>query len=178
VKTFGKSISGHVHDEELKHKQRESEREVWVMSYLYFPFYEVVVFCRDTVLFFTYPQIQCQPQREGMGLLEYILGHASLRDIAHDGLLCTFTLHITAAGKYISSQLDNSCQGNRYCTEKAGSSTRPSHTKSHLRVTLLQPARRAAVLGRPLAFGLIEKPQQPPPLLPPPPQFQRPSADE
>jgi hypothetical protein len=30
-------------------------------------------------------------QREGMGLLEYQI-MPSLRDVAHDGLLCTFTI--------------------------------------------------------------------------------------
>jgi hypothetical protein len=39
---------------------------------------------------------------------------------------------ITAAGNSISSQLDSSCQGNRYGTEKAGGTARPSRTKSHL----------------------------------------------
>jgi hypothetical protein len=31
-----------------------------------------------------------------------------------------YIYYITAAGKSISSQLDSSCQGNRYGTEKAG----------------------------------------------------------
>jgi hypothetical protein len=38
----------------------------------------------------------------------------------------------TAAGDYISTQLDSSCQGKRYGTEKAGGTARPSRTKSHL----------------------------------------------
>jgi hypothetical protein len=36
-----------------------------------------------------------------------------LRDIAHDGCLCTL-YNIAAAENSISSQLGSSCQGNRY----------------------------------------------------------------
>ncbi len=40
--------------------------------------------------------------------------------------------NVTAAGDSISTQLGSSCQGNRYGTEKAGGTARPSRTKSHL----------------------------------------------
>ncbi len=81
-------------------------------------------------------------EREGMGLLEY-KAMPSLRDISYDGWLWPFT------GNFISWQLGSSCQGNQYGTEKAGGTARPSHTKSYLPVTLLQPARWAAVLCQP-----------------------------
>ncbi len=87
-------------------------------------------------------------QREGMGLLEYYRAIPSLRDVAHDGWLCYFLCtfqynRLSAAGNSISSQLDSSCQGNRYGSENVGVTARPSHTKSHL-----QPARWDAVLGQ------------------------------
>ncbi len=56
-------------------------------------------------------------QKRHIGLLKY-QAMPSLRDVAYDGWLCTFTIlysYITAAGNSISS-----CQGNRYGTEKAG----------------------------------------------------------
>ncbi len=64
---------------------------------------------------------------EGMGLLAY-QAKPSLRDVAHDVVLSTFT----AAGNSISTQLGSFCQDNRYCTKKASGSARPSRTKSHL----------------------------------------------
>ncbi len=61
-----------------------------------------------------------------MGLIEY-QAMPSLRDLAHDGWLCTFTvkqkLEITSARR---------SQGNRYGTEKADSTAHPSCTISHL----------------------------------------------
>jgi hypothetical protein len=54
----------------------------------------------------------------GMGLLDY-QAMPSLRYVAHDGWLCTFT----------SSQLGSFCQDNRYGTEKAGGTARPSRKK-------------------------------------------------
>jgi hypothetical protein len=56
----------------------------------------------------------------------------SLRDVAYDGWLCTVTIQQYIAGYSISSLLGSSCQGNRYGTEKAGGTARPSRTKSHL----------------------------------------------
>jgi hypothetical protein len=47
-------------------------------------------------------------------------------------LLKMVVYYITAAGNSVSSQLDSSCQGNRYGKEKAGCTARPSRTKSHL----------------------------------------------
>jgi hypothetical protein len=61
-----------------------------------------------------------------MGLLKYQT-MPSLRDVAHDGWLCTFIYYITAAGNSISSQLGSSCQGNRSGTVKADGTARPSH---------------------------------------------------
>jgi hypothetical protein len=54
----------------------------------------------------------------------------SLRVVAHDGWLCTFT--IQNSGNFISSQLVSSCHSNRYGTEKAGSTARPLGPKSPL----------------------------------------------
>ncbi len=73
----------------------------------------------------------CCSQREGTGLLEY-QAMPSLRDVAHDGWLVVYIYYITEAGHSISLQLDSSCQGNRYGTQKAGDTARPSRTKSHL----------------------------------------------
>ncbi len=66
----------------------------------------------------------CQKQGEGMGLLEY-QAIPSLRDVAHDGWLCTFT-------KY--QQLKNQLGSPSYwcVTEKAGGTARPTRTQSHL----------------------------------------------
>ncbi len=90
----------------------------------------------------------------------FLAWHSSWRTVV-------YIYYITASWKSISSQLDSSCQGNRYGTEKAGSTARPSHTKSQMRVTpsATQVGRRA-VLGSPLAFGLIGhygQPQHTPP---------------
>jgi hypothetical protein len=86
-------------------------------------------------------------QREGKGLLEY---HAmpSLRDVAHDRWLRTFTENS------ISSQLGSSCLGNRYGTEKEGGTARPSRTKSYLpgHSPPAKRVRRADVLGQPSSF--------------------------
>ncbi len=51
-----------------------------------------------------------------------------------------------------SLKLGNSCQGKRYGTEKAGGTAHPWRTNHTCRVTLLQPARRAALLGQPFSF--------------------------
>ncbi len=65
---------------------------------------------------------------------------SSLRDVAHEGKLCT----LTADENSISSQPLLRQQ------VRWGTARRPSRTKNHIyRVTLLQPARRAAVLGQP-----------------------------
>ncbi len=56
-----------------------------------------------------------------------------------------FIYSLTAAGNSFSSQLDSSYQDNGYCTERASRTAYPPRTKS----TLLQPDRRAAVLGQP-----------------------------
>jgi hypothetical protein len=46
--------------------------------------------------------------------------------------MVVFIYIITTVGNSVSSQLGNSCQGNRYSVVKAGGTARPSHTKSHL----------------------------------------------
>ncbi len=69
-------------------------------------------------------------QREGTGLLEY-KAMPSLRDTARDGWF-VYIYYLTAAGNSISTQLGSSCQSNRYGTEMAGGTARPSRTKSHL----------------------------------------------
>jgi hypothetical protein len=75
-------------------------------------------------------------KRVGMGLLEY-KAMPSLRDVAHDGVLCTFSniQPQTGASGVIR-------QGRRH-----GPSITYKITPCW--VTLLQPARRAAVLGQP-----------------------------
>ena len=70
-------------------------------------------------------------QRGGMGILEY-QAMPSLRDVAHDGWLCAFTIQCNRSWKFHQRQLDSSCKGNLCCTEKAGGTTRPSRRKSHL----------------------------------------------
>jgi hypothetical protein len=64
--------------------------------------------------------------------------------------------NVTAAGDYISTQLGNSCQGNRYCTEKAGGTARPSRTKSHLLGHSPPASQAGRRVGQALyTFGLI-----------------------
>jgi hypothetical protein len=68
----------------------------------------------------------------------------SLHDRAHDRWL--HRVHI-----FTRDETGLVCQGNRYGKEKAGGTARPVHdVQNHTcRVTLLRPARRAAVLGQP-----------------------------
>jgi hypothetical protein len=72
-----------------------------------------------------------------------------LRDEAYDGVLCTFSTRtsVTAAGFARSSQLSRSRQGKRYgpSGRRHGRSTTTQISLGW--VTLLQPARRASVLG-------------------------------
>jgi hypothetical protein len=90
-----------------------------------------------------------ETQREGMGLLEYQI-LPSLRDVAHDKWLLTLLYCITAAGNSISSQLCSSSQGMRYGSEKRQAVRTVHYVQNNTcRVTLLQPSRRAAVLGQP-----------------------------
>jgi hypothetical protein len=77
-----------------------------------------------------------------MGLLEY-QAMPSMRDVDHDGILCTFTIHITAAGNSNSSQLGSSCQGP---VQQAGGTARPSCTKSHLAFGLIGYDEKAVYL--------------------------------
>jgi hypothetical protein len=60
-----------------------------------------------------------------MGLLDY-QAIPSLRE----GVV--YIYYITLAGNSISTQLGSSFKSNRYGTEKAGSTVRPSRTKSNL----------------------------------------------
>jgi hypothetical protein len=79
-------------------------------------------------------------QRECMGLLEY-QAMPSFRDVAHDGVLCTFSNRSGAS-----------------CVVRQGRRHGPSMTYkiTPCLVTLLQQARQAAVLGQhSIAFGLI-----------------------
>jgi hypothetical protein len=77
----------------------------------------------------------------------------AIRDCSHDGWF-VYIWHIIVAGNSISSQLGSSSQGNRYGTEKAAGTARPSRTKSHL-PGHSPPARRDAVLGQPSGWILI-----------------------
>ncbi len=45
---------------------------------------------------------------------------------------CVHKLYSSSCKFHHHAQLGSSCQGNRYFTEKAGSTARPSRTKSHL----------------------------------------------
>jgi hypothetical protein len=98
-----------------------------------------------------------QDQREGMGLLEYQT-MPYLCEGAHDGWLLHFLynsswkFHQLIAGH--CGQL-LSGQPVRYGTKKAGGTARPSRTNHTCRVSLLQPARRAAVLAQ-LLVSLVE----------------------
>ncbi len=68
-------------------------------------------------------------KRECMGLLNnrpYLLAWRS------PWRMVVYIYYITTAENYISLQLGSPCQGNRYGTEKAGGTARPSHAKSHL----------------------------------------------
>ncbi len=60
-----------------------------------------------------------------------------------------YIYYITAAGNSNSLQLGSSCKGNRSGTEKAGFTTRPSHTKAHLPGHSPPACQAAAVLGQP-----------------------------
>ncbi len=75
-------------------------------------------------------------------------GHACLAWRAHDGWLL-YIYYKIAAGNSVSSQLGSSCQGTG--TVRKRQAVRPvHHVQNHTcRVTLLQPPRRAAVLGQP-----------------------------
>jgi hypothetical protein len=54
--------------------------------------------------------------------------------------MVVYIYYIAASGNFISTQVGSFCQGNRYCTEKAGG-TPAHHVENHTcRVTLLQPA--------------------------------------
>ncbi len=66
-------------------------------------------------------------------------------------------LYKKAPGNSFSPQLGSYCQGNRYGTEKAGGTARPSRTKSHVPGHHSPPASQAGrrVGPGPLAFGLI-----------------------
>ncbi len=60
-----------------------------------------------------------------------VSGHAFLASRSSCRMVvCIY--YITSAGNSIILQLDSSCQGNRYSTEKAGGTAHPSHSKSHL----------------------------------------------
>jgi hypothetical protein len=82
-------------------------------------------------------------QREGMGLLEY-QDLPPLRDVAHDGWLCIFTIQ-----QQLEIPSARSWAAPVRATGTAG--VRPvHHVQNHTcLVTLLQQARRAAVLGQP-----------------------------
>ncbi len=69
---------------------------------------------------------------QGMGLYTKVPGHASFRNVAHDGWLCTVHLLFNNSWKFHQFVAGRSWQGNWYGTEKADSTARPSRTKSHL----------------------------------------------
>ncbi len=86
-----------------------------------------------------------ESQREGMGLLEY-QAMPSLRDVAHDGWLCTFTMQ-----QQLEIPSARSCWA---APVRATGTVRKRQAvwpgqNDICPVTLLHPARRAAVLGQP-----------------------------
>ncbi len=86
-------------------------------------------------------------QREGMGLLEY-QAMPSLRDITHDGWLCTFTikqqLEIPSARSWAAPVRATGTVQKRHAVRPV------HHIQNHTsQVTLLPRARRVAVLGQP-----------------------------
>jgi len=116
-----------------------------------------------------------QPQREGMGLLEYQPGNASLAwysswrmilyiyyiiiNIFYSIIFYSFT----AARNSISSQLGSSWHGYRYGTKKAGAMASPSRTKLNLpghSPTASQAGRRVGLALYCIAFGLIDQPHK------------------
>jgi hypothetical protein len=86
-------------------------------------------------------------QREGMGLLEH-QAMPSLRDVAHDRWLCTFTII-----QQLETQSARSWAAPVWATGtvQKRQAVRPvHHVQNYIcRVTLLQPARQAAMLGQP-----------------------------
>jgi hypothetical protein len=66
--------------------------------------------------------------------------------------MVVYIYYIAAAGHSISSPLDSPCQDNWYGTERQA--VRPLHHKQNHTcwATLLQPARRATVLGQPTSL--------------------------
>ncbi len=82
------------------------------------------------------------PHREGMGLLEY-QAMASLRDVAHDGVLCTI------------SNRSAPDRGQVVWSVRAGGMNPPSRTKSHLSGwhSSIQPG-GPPCCDSPLAFGI------------------------
>ncbi len=98
------------------------------------------------------------PIRETAGVYLEFWPMPSLRDRAQDGVFCTFTTRTsaTAAEFARSSQLSSSRPGQAVRSVREGGKDRPSKHKNHLGlVTLLQPTRRASVLGHLSSFGLI-----------------------
>ncbi len=91
---------------------------------------------------------QLSSERRHGSILEYQV-MPSLRDVAHDGLLCTFT-YISAAGNSIRSQLGIAPIRSTGTVLKRQAVRPVHHVQNYTcRVTLPQPARRAAVLDRP-----------------------------
>ncbi len=80
--------------------------------------------------------------RRRIGLRVGVLGIVHLQSMV-------WIYFITAAGNFNSSQLGSSCQGNWYGMERQA--VRPVYhlQNNNCRVTYLQPARRAVVLGEP-----------------------------
>jgi hypothetical protein len=94
-------------------------------------------------------------QRKGIGLLEN-QAMPSLHDEAHDGWLCACTIQQQLE---IPSARSWAAPAGATGTVRTRGAVRPvHHVQNHTcRVTLLQPARPAAMLGQTpnLAFGLI-----------------------
>ncbi len=89
-----------------------------------------------------------QEHREGMGQTK-VPGHAFLA-WRSTWRMVMYIYYITAARNSISSHVGSSCQGNRYCTEKAGGTARPSRTISDLPVPgRYPPASQAGRRGGP-----------------------------
>ncbi len=96
-------------------------------------------------------RIRNTAQIEGMGLREY-QAMLSLRDVLHDGWLCTFTIQYN-----ISSQLGSSCRSNRYFMDGKGRRYGPSITDKITPDGSLSNSQPGGppCWASPLSFGLI-----------------------
>jgi hypothetical protein len=95
-----------------------------------------------------------QTQQEGMGLLEFQAMNC-LRDVHSSRRMVVYIYYITAAGNSISSQLGSSCQGNRYSTKRAGSTSITYKITPAVSLSSRQPGGPPCWTMQPSPFGFI-----------------------